>query len=148
MNKQKGFSLVELMVVIAIIGILATIAIPSYKLYLAKSRVAEAINITSMLKIKIMDYYNQNGSLPNESFGDVSNPSPYINVLHWSIGRPAIEVWLQNIPYITSTAPILWLSPSIQNGAISWTCQSHSDPYYQLPCKILPGTCQNANCSN
>lgn len=55
MNTQKGFTLIELMIVVAIIGILAAIAIPAYQNYTAKSQAAEAINLLGGLKTAVVD---------------------------------------------------------------------------------------------
>lgn len=55
MNAQKGFTLIELMIVVAIIGILAAIAIPAYQNYTAKAQAAEAVNLLAGLKTSVMD---------------------------------------------------------------------------------------------
>lgn len=55
MNAQKGFTLIELMIVVAIIGILAAIAIPAYQNYTAKAQAAEAVNLLGGLKTSVMD---------------------------------------------------------------------------------------------
>lgn len=55
MNAQKGFTLIELMIVVAIIGILAAIAIPSYQNYIARSQASEAFALMSGAKVKIQD---------------------------------------------------------------------------------------------
>ena len=64
MNKfyaqQKGFTLVELMIVVAIIGILASIALPSYTDYVTKSSLAEASSVLSNIRIKLEQYYQDN----------------------------------------------------------------------------------------
>ena len=55
MNAQKGFTLIELMIVVAIIGILAAIAIPAYQNYIARSQATEAINLLGGLKTRVVD---------------------------------------------------------------------------------------------
>jgi type IV pilus assembly protein PilA len=62
---QKGFTLIELMIVIAIIGILAAIAIPAYQNYTIRSQVTEGISLASGWKTSISEYYAQNGSFPS-----------------------------------------------------------------------------------
>jgi type IV pilus assembly protein PilA len=64
---QKGFTLIELMIVIAIIGILAAIAIPAYQNYTIRSQVTEGLSLADSWKTAISEYYDQNGSFPTTS---------------------------------------------------------------------------------
>lgn len=64
MNAQKGFTLIELMIVVAIIGILAAIAIPAYQDYIARSQVSEAFAMTAAQKTAIAEYAQNNGAYP------------------------------------------------------------------------------------
>ncbi|ATQ83736.1 pilin [Moraxella osloensis] len=67
MNAQKGFTLIELMIVVAIIGILAAIAIPAYQDYIARSQVSEAFAMTAAQKTAIAEYAQNNGAYPGAS---------------------------------------------------------------------------------
>jgi type IV pilus assembly protein PilA len=62
---QKGFTLIELMIVIAIIGILAAIAIPAYQNYTIRSQITEGLSLADGWKTAISEYYAQNGSFPS-----------------------------------------------------------------------------------
>jgi len=62
-NTQAGFTLIELMIVVAIIGILAAVAIPSYQDYTARAQVAEGVSLTSQYKTSLAEYYSSRGDL-------------------------------------------------------------------------------------
>jgi type IV pilus assembly protein PilA len=61
--KQQGFTLIELMIVVAIIGILAAIAIPAYQNYVAKAQMSEALTLASGFETNVADYWMENGSV-------------------------------------------------------------------------------------
>ncbi|MHB0774320.1 pilin [Halomonas sp. WWR20] len=66
-RRQSGFTLIELMIVVAIIGILAAIAIPQYQNYVARSQVTEAINLMGGIKTGVEEYVAQTGAFPDGS---------------------------------------------------------------------------------
>ncbi len=91
MNSQKGFTLIELMIVVAIIGILAAIAIPAYENYVAKAQFTEAISLISGQKIPVANYYMQNDSCPT----NVGTPTTGFLPAASNIGKYVAQVQIQ-----------------------------------------------------
>jgi len=79
---QQGFTLIELMIVVAIIGILAAIAIPAYQDYTARAQAAEATTLLGGLKSSIAEYYNTEGAAPNmTALGNVVTTGKYVSTI-------------------------------------------------------------------
>lgn len=76
---QKGFTLIELMIVVAIIGILAAIALPAYQDYTIRAQVSEALSLTNGLKTSVSDYYATKGTFPVDNAAAVCGATPAPN---------------------------------------------------------------------
>ena len=67
MKKQQGFTLIELMIVVAIIGILAAIAIPAYQDYTIRAQVSEGLNLSGAAKAAVTEYFQDQGAFPADN---------------------------------------------------------------------------------
>ena len=146
-RKQQGFTLIELMIVVAIIAILAAIAIPLYLNYTAQAEGSEALSLMDGAKTAVTQYYNQNGSWPgsNQSAGIATAKD--INgkyVASVTVGSPAKPGVIQAIFKSAGVAtPIkgYWveLSPYANGGSVTWTCKVQKASMY----KDVPTVCRN-----
>lgn len=87
---NAGFTLIELMIVVAIIGILAAIAIPQYNNYIARTQVAEAMSLIAPVKISLAEHFESTGDFPADGSTSVIGPSgisgEYVSSVEWVNG--------------------------------------------------------------
>lgn len=125
---QQGFTLIELMIVIAIIGILAAIAIPAYQDYIIRAQVGEGLSLASGSKVAVAEYYQNNGTVPT------SNTTAGVPASNTIVGNYVSDVAIGTGGAITVTYSgadvhsdlsglTLTLTPVTTNaGAMGWTC--------------------------
>ena len=147
MKMQRGFTLIELMIVVAIIAILAAIAISQYQDYLIRSQVAEASSLADGTKTAVAEYYNTNGafSAVQASYGLPANiasiSGKYVASVdvHTNPGQIVVKfrgalptntkIWNQTLTF----------SPIDRGGSMEWTC----NPSSALNIKYVPSACRN-----
>ena len=143
-SAQKGFTLIELMIVVAIIGILAAIAIPAYSDYTIKAKVSEAASMSGPAKTAVDIFFSETGTLgtltnanSNDDVG-ISSPASYGAKYASSVtvgANGVITIGLRNLPELGEAANKTYtMTPdSNDRSALEWTIES-----VDMPAKFLP----------
>ena len=134
-KKQQGFTLIELMIVVAIIGILAAVALPAYQDYTNRAKVSEMILAGADAKINISEFVQVKGTLTNAGSG-ISIPTGGKNVSSSSSIAKATGIITVLSSGITPSVTIV-LTPDMDatSGVVTWTCTGS-------PAKLLPASCK------
>ena len=140
MKKQQGFTLIELMIVVAIIGILAAIAIPAYQDYTIRAQVSEGLNLAGGAKAAVTEYYQDRGTMPaNNSTAGLEAQSNIVGkyVSSVAVSSGVITVTYGNEAHTTISGNSITLTPTDQTGSVSWDCAGVG-----VADKHLPAACR------
>jgi type IV pilus assembly protein PilA len=145
MQRQNGFTLIELMIVIAIIGILASVAIPTYRDYSIRAQVSEGLNVALSVKQAVAETYNSRGNFPtlgNSSYGlpaAASINGNYVSSISVAglSGIITIE-YRQLATGKVDSGDTLVLAPVTSTpGAMNWKCSSTT-----ISRRFIPASCR------
>ena len=142
MKKMQGFTLIELMIVVAIIAILAAIALPAYQDYVVRSQVSEGSVLADGAKTAVAEFYSNKGYLPptNTSAGlaaAISISGNYVTNLNAAGG--IITATYGNQANTLITGSVLVFSASTNSGSTAWHCNTALNT---VPQKYLPTACR------
>jgi type IV pilus assembly protein PilA len=139
---QRGFTLIELMIVVAIIGILAAVAVPMYLDYSVRTQVANGINLAAAAKVAVAEYYLDAGVYPGDNAtaglaaaGTIRGK--YVTQVEITAGG-LIEVTYGNDVNVKILNAVLTITPFDNDGSVSWSCTGDAT----LVDKWLPPACR------
>lgn len=145
MNNQKGFTLIELMIVVAIIGILAAIAIPAYQDYTIRARVSEALTTIAPLKSTVSENIVTNNLITSPLTATACSGIPSVTATD-NVASGTCELGVVSVTTTAKAGAVtITLTPTatVANGIVSnvkWVCTSDKEKYAPASCRTGAST--------
>lgn len=137
----RGFTLIEIMIVVAVIGILAAIALPAYQDYTVRSKVSEGLGFASAAKVAVVSAYSNKGLPGSNAEAGLSEAgdfeSQYVESVKIEEGGNIRVTFNGTIPQLTGKS--VMLAATERGGAIDWCCYSED-----IEARYMPASCRDA----
>lgn len=140
-RQQNGFTLIELMIVVAIIGILAAVAVPMYLDYSVRTQVAHGLNLAAGAKTSVTEFYQENGAYPaDNAAAGLAPPNAIIGkyITQVEVVGGLIQVTYGNDVNTKILGAVLTMTPTDNQGSVAWACSGDA----VLVAKWLPPACR------
>lgn len=143
---QQGFTLIELMIVVAIIGILAAVALPAYQDYTVRAKLSEVVLAASGMKNNVSEFFQVNSRMPSSaSISVTTQSSKYVDTIVYSQTDTSVGVITANtqtaaasgLPSNATGAIVLTGTGNTSTGVVQWVCSGTS-----INTKYLPASCK------
>ena len=139
---QKGFTLIELMIVVAIIGILAAIAIPAYQNYTKRSHVSEGLSLAGGLKTAATEFYSSNGQWPtNNTSAGMAIPASIVGNAVSSVSISQSKITITYNTKVDAGKTLVLQGSTKSKGTVEWKCSSPTGGT-GVDAKFLPANCR------
>lgn len=143
-ERQRGFTLIELMIVVTIIGILAAVAVPMYLDYAVRSQVSDGLRLASGAKNAVTEFFQEHGSMPADNTdaglaGAANIQGKYVSSVAVGAGDGVITITFgKDVNVLISGETVTLTADTTDPGSVQWVCASGG----VIEDKHLPSACR------